>query len=239
MKASMATASDETTNSRGILAIALALIAGYIDSYSLLTYKVYASFMSGNTTQSGLNAGQGRLAEAAHQLVPIPLFVIGVFCGTFLLAGLPRHPTRLLCGLASVFLAASFATTYLVTGVAWPVVVLLSFAMGVMNTCITHVGGQSVSLGFVTGDLNYIGRNLALAARGIPPQHSRAPWDTHWRRAGILARIWSSFLIGAVMGGAGMLFAGAWVLLPPIVILSVLALCAIDVRDAMSGQPLP
>lgn len=227
----MATASDETTHSRGMLAITLALIAGYVDSYSLLTYKIFASFMSGNTTQAGLNAGQGRLFDAAYHLMPIPLFVIGVFCGTFVLAGLPRHPTRLLCGLVAVLLAASFATTYFAAGTTLLVVVLLSFAMGVMNTGITHVGGQSVSLGFVTGDLNYIGRNLAMAARGIPPEHSRGPWDTHWKRAVILAGVWSSFFLGAVMAGVGMLFVGVWVLLPPIVILSVMACCAIDVRD--------
>ena len=61
------------TRSQGILAALLALIAGYIDSYSLLTYEVYTSFMSGNTTQAGLNAGQGQLASrtslAAHSTV--------------------------------------------------------------------------------------------------------------------------------------------------------------------------
>ena len=39
----------------------LALIAGYVDAYTFLNYQVYGSFMSGNTTQAGLNAGEGDL----------------------------------------------------------------------------------------------------------------------------------------------------------------------------------
>ena len=37
-------------------------IAGYVDAYTFLNYQVYGSFMSGNTTQAGLNAGRGDLA---------------------------------------------------------------------------------------------------------------------------------------------------------------------------------
>jgi uncharacterized membrane protein YoaK (UPF0700 family) len=33
-----------------------------VDSYALLNFGVFASFMSGNTTSGGLQAGQGKLA---------------------------------------------------------------------------------------------------------------------------------------------------------------------------------
>ena len=62
----------------------LALIAGYVDAYTFLNYQVYGSFMSGNTTQTGLNAGEGDLAGAGYNFLPIPIFVAGVFVGTFL-----------------------------------------------------------------------------------------------------------------------------------------------------------
>ena len=38
------------------LAILLALIAGYLDGYGLLVLGTYVSFMSGNTTITGLTA---------------------------------------------------------------------------------------------------------------------------------------------------------------------------------------
>ena len=40
--------------------------------------------MSGNTTQTGLHAGQGGLAVAGYNFLPIPLFVAGVFSGALI-----------------------------------------------------------------------------------------------------------------------------------------------------------
>src|SRR5262249_23268715 len=141
-------ASGETTRVQGGLAAVLALVAGYIDAYTLLHYEVYASFMSGNTTQTDLNAGQERLTEAGHHLLPIPLFVLGIFLGTFLLQGGLRRPLRRLCGLVAALLAAGLAAASLDPLPGWVGILLLSLAMGIMNTTITHVGGQPVSLGF-------------------------------------------------------------------------------------------
>jgi len=122
-------------------AAVLALIAGYIDSYTLLNYKVYASFMSGNTT-------------------------------------------------------------------------------------LTRVGGQSVTLGFVTDDLNHLAEHLALAVKRVPVPQSQGAWDTHGRRAAWLAGIWTAFLIGAALAGAATSPFAAWTLLPPILLL--LSLAALD-----------
>ena len=35
------------------LAAGLAMVAGFVDAYGIITYGVYVSFMSGNTTQTG------------------------------------------------------------------------------------------------------------------------------------------------------------------------------------------
>ncbi|HTU16923.1 MAG TPA: YoaK family protein [Gemmataceae bacterium] len=226
------TLSEKTTRVQGGLAVVLALIAGYIDSYTLLNYEVYASFMSGNTTQAGLRAGQGRLTEAGYHLLPIPLFVIGIIVGTFLLHSGLHHPLRLLCELVATLLAASLAAVYLDPPAGWFNIILLSLAMGVMNTIITRVGGQSVSLGFVTGDLNNLGRHLALAAKRVPVSDSQGPGDTHCRRAALLAGVWTSFLIGALLAVAAMALFGEWTLLLPIPILLVLAVFDRDTSAA-------
>jgi uncharacterized membrane protein YoaK (UPF0700 family) len=216
------TQSKATTCVQGGLAAILALIAGYVDSYTLLKYKVYTSFMSGNTTQTGLAVGQGQLAEAGPHLLPIPVFVIGSFVGTFLIHSRLRDPLRRLCGMVAVLLAAGLVTAYLAPLPGWFGIILLSLAMGVMNPTITHVGGQSVSLGYVTGDLNNLGRHLALAARGMPVSDPQGSWDTHWRRAFLLAGVWTFFLMGALLGGAAVALFGDWILLLPILILLVL-----------------
>jgi uncharacterized membrane protein YoaK (UPF0700 family) len=129
---------------------------------------------------------------------------------------------RWLWGLVALLLAAGRAAVY-VELPPWVGIILLSLAMGIMNTTITRVGGQPVSLGFITGDLNNLGRHLALAARGVPVSDAQGQWDTHRWRAAILLGIWAAFFLGAILAGALLELFGKWVLLPPIVVLAALA----------------
>jgi hypothetical protein len=100
----------------------------------------------------------------------------------------------------------------------------LSLAMGLMNTTLSHVGAEPVSLTFVTGTLNKLGHHLALSVCRAPLADAQGPWDTHLRRAGALASVWAGFLTGAVLSAAAIRYFGAWVLLAPLLILLALAL---------------
>jgi uncharacterized membrane protein YoaK (UPF0700 family) len=92
-----------------------------------------------------------------------------------------------------------------------------------MNTALSRVGAQSVSLTFVTGTLSRVGANLALALGRAPLPDAQGPWDSHLRRAMLLARVWAGFLAGALLSGAATPRFGAWVLLAPVLILVALA----------------
>jgi uncharacterized membrane protein YoaK (UPF0700 family) len=98
----------------------------------------------------------------------------------------------------------------------------LSVAMGIMNTALSHIGAQSVSLTFVTGTLVGVGRHLALAVRRATLPDARGPWDTHGRRALHLLGAWAGFLTGAVLGSAATARFGVSALLLPLLILSAL-----------------
>ena len=214
---------QRAARAQGWRAAGRALIAGYVDSYSLLNFGVYASFMSGNTTSAGLHAGHAKFALAGHSLLPIPFFVLGIFIGTLLVLAnlnhaLPRHSF-----LVAALLAMSFAATYF----GWPgwlSIMMLSTAMGIMNTSINHVGGQAVNLGFVTGDLNNFAQRLAMGIRRDPVPQMQGSWDNHWWRAALLAGIWAAFLIGAVLGGALASRFTMWALLLPMLMLLVFGL---------------
>jgi uncharacterized membrane protein YoaK (UPF0700 family) len=208
-------------------AAALALIAGYVDAYALLTFGVFASFMSGNTTTGGVQAGQGKLAVAGHDLLPIPFFVFGIFVGTLLAHADQRHQLHRHAALVAAMLAVGVAAAYS----AWPGwlgIMILSTAMGILNTSITHVGGQNVSLGFVTGDLSSLARNLAMGIKRAPVPEAQGPWDTHWQRAALLATVWTAFLAGAVLGTAVAPRLAMWTLLLPTFTLLILALLERD-----------
>jgi uncharacterized membrane protein YoaK (UPF0700 family) len=213
----------DSARAQGGLATVLALISGYVDSYVFWNYKVFASFMSGNTTLTGMQAGQANFAEAGHNILPIPLFVVGVFAGTFLGHSSLRHQLRRQMGLVAALLAVDMAANYFGPLPGWFSIILLSLAMGILNTTITRVGGQAVSLGFVSGDLNNLARHLALAVQGVPVPQAESSRDTHLQRAALLAGVWAAFLFGALLAGTVTALFAAWTLLLPTLVLLVLA----------------
>ena len=208
----------------GRLAVSLALIAGYVDGYGIVALGVYVSFMSGNTTQTGAQTGQGHFAAALPSAQAIVFFVIGNFAGALLTHSGLRRSRPALLGAVAALLAVILGVTSLVSLNAEVAIAVITLAMGMMNATLSQVGGQAVSLTFVTGDLVRIARHLAMALMRAPVQGARGSWDTHLYRALIVTRVWGGFLTGALLSGAATPRFGVWVLLPPCLILLVLAL---------------
>jgi uncharacterized membrane protein YoaK (UPF0700 family) len=199
------------------------MIAGFVDAYGFITYRVYVSFMSGNTTQAGYQTAEGAFGPASLSALAILFFVVGSFAGTLLAQFAGRHARRVVFGVVAVSLTAIVVFWRFGFVSAGAHIPTISFAMGVMNSALSRVGAQSVSLTFVTGTLSRVGAGLALALRQVPLRDAQGPWDTHLRRAMLLARIWVGFLAGALLSGAATPRYGAWVLLAPALILAALA----------------
>jgi uncharacterized membrane protein YoaK (UPF0700 family) len=214
------------------LAASLAMIAGFVDAYGMITYRTYVSFMSGNTTQTGYEIGQGKFGAALPSALAIVFFVAGSFAGALLVHSAERRIRRLVFGMvaSSLVLIIGFTRLGLLSGGLG--IAAISFAMGAMNAGLSRVGAQSVSLTFVTGTLSRIAVHLALAVRHAPLPDSQGSWDTHLHRARLLGGIWAGFLTGAVLSGATTPRFGAWVLLLP-----TLALSALAAFDSSSSAP--
>jgi uncharacterized membrane protein YoaK (UPF0700 family) len=204
------------------LAVSLAVLAGYVDAYGFITYGTYLSFMSGNTTQTGFETGQGNFPAAAPAFLAIVFFVLGVFTGTLLMHTETRPGRQRVFGVAAALLAVVLVATWLDSLAIGMGIATLSLAMGIVNTALSRVGGEAVSLTFVTGTLNKIGSHLALALRRDPLPNPQGPWDTHLRRACLLIGLWIGFIGGAVTAGAATPRFGAGVLALPLVVLLIL-----------------
>jgi uncharacterized membrane protein YoaK (UPF0700 family) len=137
-----------------------------------------------------------------------------------------RLARRLVFGVVAAALALIIGFTQLAWLSGAAAIAAISFAMGVMNSAFSRVGAQSVSLTFVTGTLSRVGSHLAMALRRAPLPDAEGSWDTHLRRALLLARVWVGFLVGALLSGAATPRYGAWILLAPALILA--ALTAVD-----------
>jgi uncharacterized membrane protein YoaK (UPF0700 family) len=206
-----------------MLALVLAMTAGYVDAYGLLRYRTYLSFMSGNTTQTGSQIGQGDPTLAVSSLVAIVFFVCGVFSGTLIALSYPRQPQRFSFGLAAALIAGMFLVAQVRAPDSLVGIATLSFAMGTLNTTISRIGAQAVNIGSVTGTLTRMADHLALAVKHAPVADAQDPRDSHARRALLLFSVWLSFLTGALVSGAGTLRFGAMVLLLPLLVMVVLA----------------
>ncbi|MEJ0085216.1 MAG: YoaK family protein [Pseudomonadota bacterium] len=208
------------------LAIGLALIAGYVDAYSLISYGLYVSFMSGNTTQSGSSLGHGMPAAALPAVLAIVAFLFGSFAGTWIARSKLPHARQALFGAIAAVLAVIIFGTALDNN-AWPALLgipLLAAAMGVMNATHSHVGAEPMSITFVTGTLHKTGTHLALALRHESVPDAQGPWDTHLRRAGVVASVWLGFFCGTIVSAFASLRFGEWALLLPLSALLALIL---------------
>jgi uncharacterized membrane protein YoaK (UPF0700 family) len=172
---------------------------------------------------SRLYNGQGNGWAAMHSALAIVFFVGGSFAGTLLAHSAMRGRRRLVFGGVAALLALFIGFTQLGFSSDWVPISVVSFAMGAMNTALSRVGAQNVSLTFVTGTLSRIGMQLALAVRRTPLPDSQGPWDTHLYRTFLMAGIWAGFLTGALLAGVVTPRLEVWVLLFPILILSALA----------------
>jgi uncharacterized membrane protein YoaK (UPF0700 family) len=216
------------------LAVALAMVAGFLDAYGMINYRTYLSFMSGNTTQAGYEIGEGKFGPAMYSvLLAIVFFVCGSFVGALLERSSVRRTRRLVFGVIATSLALIIGFEQIGFSSNWVTIAMISFAMGAMNTALSRVSEKSESLTFVTGTLSRIGMQLALAVRRAPLSDSRGPWDSHARRALGLAAIWIGFLSGALLSGAATPRFGVCALLFPMLAMSALA--AFD--RSSSAQP--
>ena len=154
------------------LAIGLALIAGYVDGYGLYAFATYVSFMSGNTTNTGLKTGQGDFQGAFLSTLAIVFFVSGSFLGNLLSQFKWRHCHRLVFSLIAAGLAVVNGLELAGLRDAPLEIALLCAVMGMMNPALSKIGAESVSLTFVTGTLSRIDGHLALLKY-------ESPWRTH------------------------------------------------------------
>jgi uncharacterized membrane protein YoaK (UPF0700 family) len=215
------TQSNADESSGRVLPVLLALIAGYLDGYGLRFLGAYVSFMSGNTTNTGMYSGERAFHAAVPSGVAIALFVTGSVLGNLVIHSRLRQSHRVVFGLIAGLLAAAAALEQVGIATATFEIALISLAMGMMNPAISKIGSEPISLTFVTGTLNRMGGHLATALKpgSLGSAESRG---SHLLRAGIDATMWSGFLIGAVLSGLLASSWKEWALWPPCLAITVL-----------------
>jgi uncharacterized membrane protein YoaK (UPF0700 family) len=193
---------------QGWRAAGRASICGYVDAYALLKLGVYASFMTGNTTTAGVRAAGKQFSMAGHSLLPIPSFLFGILAATLLTYADERRALHRLSALAGGMLLVATAAALLHCP-DWLSIVILGSAMGVTNASVSNVDGQPVSVGFMSGDLSNLAKEVA---DGLERKSERV---SPWRKSSVLAALWVAFLCGALAGALLVPRYSAWTLTLP------------------------
>ncbi|MFC4479057.1 YoaK family protein [Flavobacterium chungangensis] len=185
--------SSEQTRSQEKLAIFLAFIAGFLDAAGFLKWKVYVSFISGNSTQLGIALSSGKLNVLLSSITVIGCFVFGIYAGTCISlwreSKIQTLPFYIVSGILIVYTMASNYYT-INNGLSIPIIL---FSTGVMNTIVTSVGSQKINTDFVTGTLNSLARNTAM----LSLSRNKSSRKFYKLNALRLLLLWIGFLLGA------------------------------------------
>lgn len=175
---------------RGLaLSLVLSGVAGYVDAIGFIdTGGFFVSFMSGNSTQAGVDILEQGLASSLLPLTLVVAFVLGVAVGAMIGGNGRRRAWAVAASASAVALSAVLAAVVPTSPARfW----MLAFAMGALNTLYLSDGRARVAITYATGTLVSLGLAVAALLAGRS--------GSAWRRPLLL---WGSLAGGAVVGAA-------------------------------------
>jgi uncharacterized membrane protein YoaK (UPF0700 family) len=204
---------------------ALLACAGWTDAVGFVMFSgLFVSFMSGDTTQLGVDLAHGNLQHVAKFAAPPALFVLGAAIGRLVVHWTGDKGRAAVLIIVAILLAfAAGRGLVSIDGVTLAAAVL---AMGILNSAMHEANGVPVGT-MITGALVRLGESLADLALRRP---SKAVDN---------AGQWLAFLIAVFSGTLAFSFAGPRALAVPAMGCAALALAAARARglQAWGGSP--
>lgn len=175
-------------NRRQLLAIGLAVLAGFVDALGFLKLQgMFVSFMSGNSTRMAVSAAtpvHGSLFAGAL----IAAFVAGVMTGTATGTKAGRWRKQTVLALVVLMLTLAGFAEFVLNGSVVSTLLMAS-AMGAANATFQRDGEVSVGVTYITGTLVKFGQHLTFALSGGP----RFAWVPY-------LLLWLGLMAGAIAG---------------------------------------
>lgn len=225
------------------LALLLTFTAGLVNSVGFLAVAIYTSHMTGLTAMLADHLVLGDLDLVLLAGLGVAAFVVGAMIAAIVFNWARRRGLRsryaiiLVAEALLVLLVGLLAQQLADRGIAWPIVVVLSAAMGLQNAIITKLSGAQIRTTHVTGMVTDIGIELGKLAyrnrRGEadPVRADGAKLRLHLALVG-------GFFAGGVTGAALGLGIGFFAVIPPAALLLAVASIPVidDVRSALRAR---
>lgn len=148
----------------------LAFVAGFVDAYGYLGWKVFGANMTGNTVIFAI-ALYADLKEAYLPLTLVALFFIGAILGRAVTERFKSHAA--LYAEAGLLCAASFAPGYAPLSI-------ISLAMGMQNTALGTFAGVAANTSFLSGDYTRLAQAIANVMIGRGRDRDRRTMSIIW-----------------------------------------------------------
>lgn len=233
----------------------LTWIAGFVDAVGFLAIGgIYTANMSGNSVAIGIHGWEQNWIETARRAWPVAIYVLGLLSARILLEIAGRERVRSVAAIAfGIEIAALAPATFahalskseMQSPLAFGLIALLAFAMGIQNATLTHFSSLTLHTGFVTGTLLKMAEQfvkyLTWSFDQLRQEHvtvGRLLRSTgsqqDFQRAALLGSMWTAYVVGAVCGSAGKTMIGLQSLFTPIVLLLFMALY--DLRQPIAAK---
>lgn len=214
------------------LGVLLALAAGSVEAYSVITYGTFAGAQTANLVTMSVGVSELDLAKVLHYLTPIVVFVVGALLAQLLhvpgLAHRVRRPHRVALGLELAVLLVLGALPPSVPQVVGTV--LLTFAVAVQAATFRRLHDVGYSTTFTTANL----MTLVLSIHTVVREHH----PVHRSRARRIATIVGCYASGAVLGGLATRVLGhhaAW--FSAVFVVAALVTFVVESRTGRSAEP--
>jgi len=233
----------------------LTCAAGSVDAISYLGLgHVFTAMMTGNTVLLGLAVAQGQATAALRSLLALGGFAAGVLIAAMIVEqdqkkeDWPPVVTRALAveGVVLLIFTVGWHLTGAAPSAASPgavhaLIVLSGVAMGIQSAAIRHLAVPGIATTYITGTLTSLvvhfvawlrSATLALWARKAAEETDdnalpAARWE---RRTGLLAAVFVTYGLGALLGGILQVRWSRLVALSPLAAVSLVVVNAF-VRD--------
>jgi uncharacterized membrane protein YoaK (UPF0700 family) len=215
--------------------------AGYLDAVGYLTLGIFTANMTGNTVLLGIAIGQGNWPAMVRVLLALVAFVGGAAAGALVLRGRQMGSAF---GLEAVCLAVGVAAwlhlrqpypgRVIPDPTAFPLIALLSAAMGAQSAAVRRVGEQRISTTYVTGTLTSLAVDTVsgILARREGTPRPPDPAGSARSSLSLLIGIWTSYVAGAVAGGFAQQRWGFESVVLPVIVLAGMAAWALSRSSA-------
>lgn len=182
----------ELSRRRLLFSVYLSAIAGFVDSIGFLSIGGYfLSFMSGNTTRLGVEAGMLNYHSAFTIAGIVGLFIVGVIVGSLAGKKAVGHGRDAVLLIVTSFLLLSAGAFFLSRNLYSLALAVL--AMGAINTVYDADLNGEYGFTFVTGALVRSGKRMASHILG----------ESKWEWVPYLL-LWGGLASGAVLGAVMM-----------------------------------